>query len=104
MTAAEGHEIASARERVEAFTGRVQAIRECLHQVIVGQNDTIDLLMTCGLTGARAPGRRPRIGEDVDGQGPRLGVSLEVRPDSVHAGPDAFRHHRLRTARPRPTR
>ena len=54
MTAAEGHEIASARERVEAFTGRVQAIRECLHQVIVGQNDTIDLLMTCGLTGRHA--------------------------------------------------
>ena len=52
--AAEGNEIAAARERVEAFTGRVQAIRDCLHQVIVGQNDTIDLLLICGLTGAHA--------------------------------------------------
>jgi MoxR-like ATPase len=54
MAAAEGNEIATARARVEAFTGQVKSIRECLHQVIVGQNDTIDLLLICGLTGAHA--------------------------------------------------
>jgi MoxR-like ATPase len=54
MAATEGDHIAMARERVEAFTARVQAIRESLHQVIVGQNETIDLLLICGLTGTHA--------------------------------------------------
>ncbi|MFI5456330.1 MAG: AAA family ATPase [Isosphaerales bacterium] len=47
-------EMATARDRVESFTARVQAIRESLHQVIVGQDETIDLLLICGLTGAHA--------------------------------------------------
>src|SRR5438132_12276277 len=54
MAAAESGHIAMARERVEAFTARVQAIRESLHQVIVGQDEAIDLLLICGLTGAHA--------------------------------------------------
>ena len=39
-------------ERVEAFGGRVREIRESLHQVVVGQDDAIDMLLTCALTGA----------------------------------------------------
>jgi MoxR-like ATPase len=54
MAATEGESIATARERVEEFSSRVQAIRESLHQVIVGQNETIDSLLICGLTGTHA--------------------------------------------------
>ena len=43
-----------ARERVGAFADRVKAIREKLHQVVVGQDTTIDLLLTCALTGSHA--------------------------------------------------
>jgi len=43
-----------ARQRVEAFSARVQAIRESLHQAVVGQETTIDLLLTCALTGSHA--------------------------------------------------
>ncbi len=43
-----------ARQRVEDFTRRVQAIRQALHQVVVGQDATLDLLLTCALTGSHA--------------------------------------------------
>ena len=43
-----------AREKVESFTNRVQTIRQSLHQVVVGQDVTIDLLLTCALTGSHA--------------------------------------------------
>ena len=43
-----------ARTHVEEFTRRVQAIRASLHQVLVGQDRTIDLLLTCALTGSHA--------------------------------------------------
>ncbi len=43
-----------ARERVEEFSRRVTTLRECLHRVIVGQEQTIDLLLTCALTGSHA--------------------------------------------------
>src|SRR5262245_54763408 len=43
-----------AQERVRAFAERVQAIRQSLHQVVVGQDSTIDLLLTCVLTGSHA--------------------------------------------------
>jgi MoxR-like ATPase len=43
-----------ARERVETFVGRVRAIRQSLHEVVVGQDKTIDLLLTCCLTGSHA--------------------------------------------------
>jgi MoxR-like ATPase len=54
MAATEADGIETARERVGAFTAQVQAIRASLHQVIVGQDETIDLLLICGLTGAHA--------------------------------------------------
>ena len=54
MAATDDEGIARARERVEAFRVQVQTIRDGLHQVIVGQNETIDLLLMCGLTGAHA--------------------------------------------------
>ena len=44
----------AARQQVEDFTQRVQAIRQSLHRVVVGQDDTIDLLLTCALTGSHA--------------------------------------------------
>lgn len=43
-----------ARERVDVFSSRVKTLRECLHQVVVGQDDTIDSLLTCALTGSHA--------------------------------------------------
>lgn len=43
-----------ARERVDEFSKRVATVRESLHRVIVGQDQTIDLLLTCALTGSHA--------------------------------------------------
>src|SRR5205823_337628 len=43
-----------AQERVRAFAERVVAIRRSLHQIVVGQDATIDLLLTCALTGSHA--------------------------------------------------
>jgi MoxR-like ATPase len=43
-----------AQERVQQFTERVQAIRRSLHQVVLGQDATVDLLLTCALTGSHA--------------------------------------------------
>src|SRR5712671_2596789 len=45
---------AVARERVGMFLDRVKMIRSSLHQVVVGQDRTIDLLLTCALTGSHA--------------------------------------------------
>src|SRR5687767_3419420 len=45
---------ASAEERVTSFVERVRAIRRSLHEVVVGQDQTIDLLLTCALTGSHA--------------------------------------------------
>src|SRR5437868_4726694 len=42
------------QERVSTFAQRVQAIRQSLHEVVVGQDTTIDLLLTCALTGSHA--------------------------------------------------
>jgi MoxR-like ATPase len=41
-------------ERLAAFTAQVQAIRDGLHQTVVGQDAAIDLLLTCALTGSHA--------------------------------------------------
>src|SRR5215212_3675268 len=43
-----------AAERVERFLTRVRAIRQSLHEVMVGQDQAIDLLLTCALTGSHA--------------------------------------------------
>jgi MoxR-like ATPase len=43
-----------AASEVELFVDRVKAIRSGLHQTIVGQDQTIDLLLTCALTGSHA--------------------------------------------------
>src|SRR5438876_9670095 len=43
-----------AQERVAIFADRVRTIRESLHRVVVGQDATIDLLLTCALTGSHA--------------------------------------------------
>lgn len=43
-----------AAEKLAAFVQQVDAIRESLHQVVIGQDDAIDLLMTCALTGSHA--------------------------------------------------
>ena len=43
-----------ARQQVELFARRVGEIRQNLHQVVVGQDTTIDLLLVCALTGSHA--------------------------------------------------
>jgi MoxR-like ATPase len=43
-----------ALEQVEDFVSRVGAIRDSLHQVVVGQDKCLDLLLTCALTGSHA--------------------------------------------------
>jgi MoxR-like ATPase len=43
-----------AAERLELFADRVQTIRTSLHEVVVGQDEVIDELLTCVLTGSHA--------------------------------------------------
>src|SRR5438094_8574705 len=43
-----------AQERVIRFAEQVQTIRRQLHEVVVGQDQTLDLLLTCALTGSHA--------------------------------------------------
>src|SRR4051812_5742730 len=45
---------AEAARRVEAFVEGVRGIRRALHEVVVGQDNAIDLLLTCALTGSHA--------------------------------------------------
>ena len=40
--------------KVDEFTQRVANIRNSLHTVVVGQEETIDQLMVCALTGSHA--------------------------------------------------
>jgi MoxR-like ATPase len=42
------------QDKVNEFVGRVGTLRERLHQVVVGQDVTIDLLLICALTGSHA--------------------------------------------------
>ncbi len=43
-----------AQEKVEEFSDRVRTIRESLHEVVVGQDEVIDQLLICALTGSHA--------------------------------------------------
>src|SRR6266853_6216618 len=43
-----------AQDQVAEFAERVKSIRASLHQVLVGQDASIDLLLTCALTGSHA--------------------------------------------------
>ena len=49
-----GETTAVARQQMDEFTNRVRTIRESLHQVVVGQEEAIDQLLMCGLTGSHA--------------------------------------------------
>jgi MoxR-like ATPase len=40
--------------QVQEFTQRVQAIRDSLHSVVVGQEETVDQLLICALTGSHS--------------------------------------------------
>ena len=44
----------SAERHVATFVERVGLIRQALHQVVVGQDQTIDLLLICALTGSHS--------------------------------------------------
>ena len=44
----------AAAQRVEEFAQRVRTIRASLHEVVVGQDDVIDQLLVCALTGSHA--------------------------------------------------
>jgi MoxR-like ATPase len=46
--------VVSAAERLDDFTNRIQAIRDRLHQTVIGQDETIDRLLACALTGSHA--------------------------------------------------
>jgi len=43
-----------AEEKVERFASSVRTIRNSLHEVVVGQDDVIDHLLICALTGSHA--------------------------------------------------
>ncbi len=43
-----------AQQRVEQFADRVRKIRASLHEVVVGQDEVIDHLLLCALTGSHA--------------------------------------------------
>jgi len=45
---------ALATQRVEHFADRVRTIRSSLHEVVVGQDEVIDQLLICALTGSHA--------------------------------------------------
>ena len=45
---------AGAARQIEQFLNRVKTIREQLHQVVVGQDEMIDQLLICALTGSHA--------------------------------------------------
>jgi len=42
------------RRQIETFADRVWTIRQSLHQVVVGQDEVIDQLLVCALTGSHA--------------------------------------------------
>lgn len=46
--------ITAAMEELAEFTERVGAIRQRLHETVVGQDEALDLLLTCALTGSHA--------------------------------------------------
>lgn len=43
-----------AREQIQHFAQRISEIRARLHETVVGQDETLDLLLTCALTGSHA--------------------------------------------------
>jgi MoxR-like ATPase len=48
------NDVESARRQVETFSDRVRTIRASLHEVVVGQDEVIDQLLVCALTGSHA--------------------------------------------------
>ena len=42
------------RQQIEEFADRIRTIRNSLHQVVIGQDETIDQLLVCALTGSHA--------------------------------------------------
>ena len=78
-------------------------LKRQVHQVIVGQDEVIDSVLCCMLAGGHC------IVQGVPGLAKTLlvhsiadAMKLQVQPDSVHAGPDALRHHRGRYHPERP--
>src|SRR5262245_45159437 len=48
------HDSGIARQQLDEFTERVGRLRNRLHETVVGQDETIDLLLVCALTGSHA--------------------------------------------------
>jgi MoxR-like ATPase len=44
----------AARDRLEVFANRIAAIRQNLHQVVIGQEAVVDQVLSCALTGSHA--------------------------------------------------
>ncbi len=47
-------DVREAKQRLEMFADRVRTIRASLHEVVVGQDEVIDQLLLCALTGSHA--------------------------------------------------
>ncbi len=83
-----------ARERVEQFAERVRRIRASLHEGVVGQDEVIDQLLICAVTGSHALlGGVPGLAKTLMVKSPGRRFRVGVREDSVHARPDARRRH-----------
>ncbi len=54
MTDSQRDSVGIAESQLGVFAERVAAIRSALHEVIVGQDETIDSLLICALTGSHA--------------------------------------------------
>ncbi len=54
MTADSSTTTGAAEHQVQTFADRVQTIRQSLHEVVVGQDEVIDQLLVCALTGSHA--------------------------------------------------
>src|SRR5687768_13624882 len=54
ITMSDASLVANAQSRVEEFLQKVGTIRSSLHEVVVGQDETIDQLLVCALTGSHS--------------------------------------------------
>ena len=48
------NDVDTAKQQLESFAIHVRTIREALHEVVVGQDEVIDQLLICALTGSHA--------------------------------------------------
>ncbi len=86
---------AELKKRIDRFHAVRDSILAQVREVIVGQEEVLDQILTalfvgghCLITGLA------RHREDADGPHHRANARPRLQAHSVHAGPDALRHHR----------